>query len=246
VVLISKALADRDFPGENPVGRQLQVQVSVGYDEAGPRTIVGVVDDVRARSLTAPPSPAIYVPEAQAGAGFGAIVIRSTLGGGILAAAREVVRAVDNQVPLVRPGTMGQLVATHTAQTTFNLMLIGLFAVLAVTLAAVGMYGVVAFVVAQRTREIGVRMALGAHSQEVIRLVVWQGLRPALFGAAIGLAGALAGGRIMSGLLYGIAPQDPLTLSGVCALMLAIVALACSVPARRATRIPPATALRTE
>jgi ABC-type antimicrobial peptide transport system permease subunit len=141
---------------------------------------------------------------------------------------------------------MDDLLAADRARHTFYLMLLGMFALLAVTLAAVGMYGVVAFAVAQRTREIGVRMALGARAREVISLVVWQGLRPALYGAAIGMAGALAAGRLIAGLLYQVAPRDPLTLLGVTGVLLGVVVIACSVPARRATRIAPASALRSE
>jgi putative ABC transport system permease protein len=153
---------------------------------------------------------------------------------------------IDPQIPLVRPGTMAELLADDTARHTFYLTLIGLFAVLAVTLAAVGMYGVVAFVVAQRTREIGVRMALGARAPEVVSLVMWQGLRPALYGAAAGVLGALAGGRILAGLLFQVRPQDPLTLAATVVVLVGVVALACMVPAHRATRIPPALALRAE
>ena len=247
VVIIDEALARRYFRGEDPVGKQIDVQVSTGYPDTLPRTIVGVIGSVHARSLTEEPEPALYVPDTQAGAGFGHFVIRSTRGTAeVLRAAREALGAVDAQVPMIRPGSMDELLADDRSRHTFYLLLLGMFALLAVTLAAVGMYGVVAFAVAQRTREIGVRMALGARAREVISLVVWQGLHPALVGAAIGLAGALAAGRILSGLLFQVAPRDPLTLLGVTVVLLGVVALACSIPARRATRIPPAIALRSE
>ncbi len=246
VALIDQALADRYFAGEDPLGKQIDVQVSIGFPDTLPRTIVGVVGNVRARSLTELPEPSLYVPEAQAAGGFGAFVIRAAGGAAILRAARGAVASVDPEIPLNRPGTMAELVADDTARHSFILTLLGLFALLAVTLAAVGMYGVVAFVVAQRTREIGVRMALGARAREVVSLVVWQGLRPALTGAALGIAGALAAGRIIESLLFGVAAQDPLTMLTVALVLLGVVALACTVPARRATRIPPASALRAE
>jgi hypothetical protein len=245
VVIVDDLLAQRYFPGEDPIGKQIDVQVSTGYPDTLPRTIVGVVGSVRARSLTEAPEPALYVPDRQTGSGFGHFAIRSTRGTDeVLRAAREVLSTVDAQVPMIRPGSMDDLLAADRARHTFYLMLLGMFALLAVTLAAVGMYGVVAFAVAQRTREIGVRMALGARAREVISLVVWQGLRPALYGAAIGMAGALAAGRLIAGLLYQVAPRDPLTLLGVTGVLLGVVVIACSVPARRATRIPPAIALR--
>ena len=125
-------------------------------------------------------------------------------------------------------------------------MLSAAFAVLATLLAAVGLYGVLAYSVSQRTREIGVRMALGARRTEVVRLMLWQGLRPAIAGVAIGLAVALGAGRVMQGLLYEVRPHDPLTLIGVTAVLIAIVLIACAIPAGRASRVPPAQALRGE
>jgi putative ABC transport system permease protein len=247
VVLVNRSLVLRYFPGEDAIGKMIDLQVSVGYPDTLPRTIVGVVEDVRSYSLRRVPEPAVYTPEAQAGAGFGAFVIRSSgPADQVLRTARAVVESVDPEIPLMRPGTMHELLTADTARHTFYLMLLGLFALLAVTLAAVGIYGVVAFVVSHRTREIGVRMALGAHAREVISLVVWQGLRPALLGAAIGVGGALAGGRVISSMLYGVQPHDPLALVGVAAVVAGIVALACTAPARRATRISPAAALRAE
>jgi putative ABC transport system permease protein len=247
VAIINQALAREYFAGEDPLGRQIDLQVSVGYADTLPRTIVGIVGDVRSNSLTQPDVSAMYVPEAQAGGSFGAIVMKSAMpAADVLRTARDVVASIDAQVPLVRPGTMHELLADDTARHTFYLTLIGLFAVLALTLAAVGMYGVVAYGVAQRTREIGVRMALGARAQEVVSLVVWQGLRPAILGAIAGIVLAIAAARIIAGLLYDVAPHDPISLVTVCVLLIAVVGLACALPARRATRIPPAIALRAD
>jgi putative ABC transport system permease protein len=247
VAIVNRTLADRYFPGEDPIGRQIELKVSVGFAEGTPRTIVGVIEDVHAQSLTIVPEPTMYVPEAQAGARFGHFVVRSTRPPEeIVRAAREVVTRLDAQVPLVRPGAMSELLAADTARHEFYLTLIGLFAAVALTLSAVGMYGVVAFVVEQRTREIGLRMALGARARQIVSLVVWQGLRPTLLGAAAGVVGALAAGRVLAGLLFEVSTADPLTLVGVTAVLLGVVALACTLPARRAARVPPGIALRAE
>jgi putative ABC transport system permease protein len=164
----------------------------------------------------------------------------------LLEAARSVLRSLDPELPIIQPGTLAELVDRQLAQPRFYLLLLAIFAALAVVLAAVGMYGVVAYAVSQRTREIGVRMALGARVPQVVRLVLWQGIRPAVWGIGLGIVGALAAGGLMRGLLYGVAPKDPITLAVVPPLLLGIVVLACAIPARRAVRIPPATALRNE
>jgi ABC-type lipoprotein release transport system permease subunit len=151
---------------------------------------------------------------------------------------------MDARLPLIRPGTFATLESAALARPRFYLLLLSLFALLAVALAAVGVYGVVAYIVTQRTREIAVRVALGARTSEVLRLVMWQGLRPALAGTALGLLAALGAGRVLSGLLYQIEPADPATIATVIVLLVAIVAVACAVPALRAARIPAADALR--
>jgi putative ABC transport system permease protein len=153
---------------------------------------------------------------------------------------------MDPGLPIIQPGTFKALEDAALARPRFYLLLLSLFAVLAVALAAIGIYGVVAYVVTQRTREIGVRMALGARAGSVIRLVVWQGLRPALAGVVLGIAGAIQFRQLISGLLYEVEPLDPPTIALVILLLSAIVLIACLVPARRAARIPPASALRSE
>lgn len=153
---------------------------------------------------------------------------------------------MDALLPMRGAGTMQDLLDVHTATVRFYVALLGLFAVLAIVLAAVGLYGVVSFLVAQRRREIGVRMALGAGRSRVVRLVVRQGLVPAAVGTLAGLLVALAGGRVIASLLFGVQPTDPLTLAGTTTLLLAVVLAACLIPAARAVRIPPASALRAE
>lgn len=245
VAIINRAAADLFWPGEDPIGRQIDVGVTLGFDEQ-PRTVVGIISDIRAISLTEPAEPEVMIPYDQAGAGAATLLIRADNTALALSGARVELRALDPNLPMVRPGTIEELIGAQTAATRFYLMLLGIFAALAVVLAAVGVYGVVAFMVARRSREIGVRIALGARLSEVFRLVVWQGVRPALLGLFLGVLGGIAAGRIIAGLLFGVQPHDPVTFAGVTMLLLGIVIVACIVPAGRATRIPPASALRGE
>jgi ABC-type antimicrobial peptide transport system permease subunit len=211
----------------------------------GSAIVIGVVADVRSQTLSTAAQPELYVPLAQTTARTLTYVVKSTLAPSrILPAARDIVRRLDARLPLIAPGSMDQSVDTQLARPRFYLVLIGLFAALAVALAAIGVYGVVAYVVGQRTREIGVRMALGASPHTVVTLMLWQGLRPAIVGVAAGLAIAIAAGRLIQGLLYDIGSHDPITFVWVPAVLLVVVSIACAVPARRASRVPPAEALR--
>jgi putative ABC transport system permease protein len=242
VIVISRAMADQFWRGEDALGKQIRLGGS-----PLPKLIVGIAADVHSTTLAAPPQPEMYVPHSQTAKRAMTFVLRSTQPAGqILAAAREAIRGVDAKLPLIRSGTHAALVARELARPHFYLLLLGLFAGLAVALTAVGIYGVAAYAVAQRTREIGVRMALGADTLTVLRLVIWEGLRPAIIGVAVGSAGAIAGGRIMSRLLFEVQPRDPVTMAAVVGAILLVVTLACVIPARRATRIPPAAALRFE
>lgn len=246
VVLITQLVADRQFPGEDPIGRTIQIQVTTGFPEEGPRTIVGVIGDFRGSNLRQPPVNETLIPFAQAGAGFPHVLLDSPNPTLALEAAREVLRSLDPELPMMQPGTMAELADRQLAQPRFYLLLLAILATLAVVLAAVGMYGVVAYAVSQRTKEIGVRMALGACTSEVVRLVLRQGMRPAVIGVTLGVLGAVWLGNVMRGLLYGVAPRDPLTLIAVPLFLMVVVALACAIPARRATRVSPSTALRGE
>ena len=164
----------------------------------------------------------------------------------VLSAAREVVTKLDSRLPLIGPSSLQDVVDEQLARPRFYLVLIGLFAVLSVVLAAVGLYGVVAYVVSQRTREIGVRMALGARQGQVVGLMLWQGLRPAAFGMVIGLTVAAGAARLARGMLYEVQPHDPTTFVAVPVVLLIVVLIACAVPARRASSVAPAEALRGE
>ncbi|MEX2531625.1 MAG: ABC transporter permease [Gemmatimonadota bacterium] len=247
VALINRAAAARYWPGEGPVGKGMRVQLSAGYPEVEPRTVVGIVDDFRSQ-VTSPAGPEMYMPSAQVGGSFPHVAIRAPgrPSHTVLAEARAVLASLDPELPLIQPSSLDAMVDEQMAAPRFYLVLLSLFAVMAVALAAVGIYGVVAFMLVQRTREIGMRIALGARAGRVVRMVVWQGLGPALAGLAIGLAGALALGRMISGILFEVAPTDALTWTGASALLLGVVAAATALPAHRATRIPPAEALRAE
>jgi putative ABC transport system permease protein len=242
VIVIGRRMAEEFWRGENPIGKQ----VTVG-NGSPIRTIVGVAADVRSASLTVPPSPEMYVPQAQDGARAMTFVLRSRLpAGDVLEAARLAVRAFDPRLPLFHAGAMQALLDDASARPRFYLLLLGLFALLAVVLAAVGIYGVVAYLVTERRREIGIRIALGARRLDVIRLIAWQGVKPAMVGLVLGLVGAASLGSLLGSMLYEVRAGDPMAFGAVVALLLAVVLLACLVPAAAATRVPPTQALRSE
>ena len=165
----------------------------------------------------------------------------------VLTQARALLRSLDPNIPLARPGSMTDFVQERMAAPRFYMMMLTGFSLLAVILAAIGIYGVVAYLVAQRTREIGVRIALGARVANVVRLVLWQGMRPALLGIALGVIGALSAAQVMNKLLYEqIGARDPITFVSVPLLVIVTVLAACILPARRAGNTPPAIALRSE
>jgi putative ABC transport system permease protein len=239
VLMISRRMAETFWPGEDPIGR------SIRFSDKETATIVGVVENVRSQTLAVQAAPEMYLPHAQTAVRTAMFVVKSTRPSAqVLSESRDVVRRLDPRLPLIFPDSMRALVDQQLARPRFYLLLISLFAVLAVVLAAVGLYGVVAFVVTQRTREIGVRIALGATRGGVVRLMLWQGVRPAAIGLVLGLAFAVAVSRTIQGLLYEVQPHDPSTIIAVVALLLTVVVVACAIPARRAAAIPPAEALR--
>jgi predicted permease len=241
VLIISRLMAEQFWPGEDPVGR------SIRFSNKDTRTIVGVVENVRSQTLATQAAPEMYVPHAQTALRTVMYVVKGELPSAqVLSASRETVKRLDPRLPLIFPNSMRALVDEQLARPRFYLVLISLFAVLALVLAAVGLYGVVAFVVTQRTREIGVRMALGASQRRVVGLMLWHGLRPAALGMCVGLLLALALGRVVEGLLYQVRPHDPMTVVAVSAMLLVVVIVACAIPARRASSVAPAEALRSE
>ena len=244
VMVVSDAFVKRYFPNEDPVGRRI---VFDGPTPT-PREIIGVVGDVRRNGLDADVEPEMYVSHVQNPERRMNVVIRTDArdASQLTPAARAEVKAFDPDQIIWRTQTLEQLLGTSVAPRRFNMMLLGIFASVALLLAAVGLYGVMSYSVTWRTHEIGVRMALGAKRADVLRLVVRQGMIMALIGLAIGLIGALSLSRVMSSMLHGVSPTDPLTFTGVSIVLLVVALLACLIPARRATRVDPIVALRTE
>ena len=245
VVVVSQSLARGLWLGEDPIGRRVQIG---GFDSPW-REVVGVVGDVRHSGLDATVTQQIYVPERQwQWADAVATLLVRTAGdpAALAPTVQRVARAVDPSQPVMRLRTMEQVVAASTAQRRLALTLFAAFAGVALLLAAFGIYGVLASLVAERGREIGVRTALGATPGDTLRLVMAHGARLAGLGLLLGVAGALALGRLLQGLLYGVRPGDPLTLAAVAALLALVAGLACLIPALRALRVSPMVALRVE
>ncbi|HEV3470215.1 MAG TPA: ABC transporter permease [Pyrinomonadaceae bacterium] len=244
VVVISESLARQHFPGEDPLGKRISVAM---FDQPTPTEIVGVVGDVRYDSLTDEAEPTVYFAHPDLTYSFMTLVVRTAGDPAAMApAVRREVSAIDPDQPVSDVRTMRQVMAETVGRARFNTLLFGLFAGLATLLAAVGIFGVMNYSVTLRTRELGLRMALGAQPGRVLLLVLRQGLTLTLIGVGLGLAGALALTRVMSSLLYGVDAADPATYAAIVLLLAAVSAVACYIPARRATRIDPLTALRYE
>jgi putative ABC transport system permease protein len=245
VVILSESLARSLFPNEDAVGKQVGMP-GQGEDLSG-SAVIGVVGDVRHQGLERDVVPQIYVPYMQSELWSAAIVIRTTSDPLRMAAAvRNQALAVDTGAAVYDLQTMERRLATSMSSRRFNLLLLSIFALLALTLAAVGVFSAIAHAVTQRTYEIGVRMAFGASPGNILRLFVGQGMTFVAIGIALGLAGAWGVTRVIANLLFGVRATDPLTFAG-CALLLSIIALlACYLPARRATKVDPMTALRSE
>ncbi len=239
VVVISESVARQAFPGEEPIGKQLDLH--------GPRTIVGVVKDVRYKGLDQAPFPAIYEPAAQSPSELVCLVLRTAIGRETMAAElRSVVHQVDPAVPVMDVTTVSQIVWGSVADRRFYTAVISAFAALAILLTATGLVVVIARSVAERRRELAIRSALGAQSRELVGLVIRQGLTPVIVGAAIGLAGAWAGARILQRFLFGVTLHNPAVYAGAGVFTVAIAALACLLSARQAGKLPPAAALQAE
>ena len=246
VVIISQTLAERYFPDEDPIGKRFR---SGGAER--PRNpwmeIVGVAGDVKYSGLDAQPEPAYYVPLSQNRWGAAYLVVRGQMNPTSLTPAiQQQIRELDKDIPIANLATMDRLLANSVAVPRFRTLLLGAFAVLALALASIGTYGVISYSVTRRTHEIGIRMALGARSRDVMTLVIRQGLVVALIGVAIGLAGSFALTRLMDSLLFQVSTTDIGTFAGVAALLIVVAVLACWIPARRASRVDPMTALRCE
>ena len=244
VMVVSNAFANHYFPNEDAIGRRI---IFDGPDKTS-WEIVGIVGDVRRNGLDIGVEPEMYVSHIQRPERRMNLVMRTEAedASQLTPAARAEVKAFDANQIIWRAQTLEELLGTSVAPRRFNMLLLGIFAGVALVLAAVGLYGVMSYSVSWRTHEIGVRMALGAKRSDVLRLVVRQGMTMTLIGLALGLAGAFFMSRLLIGLLYGVSPTDPLTFTAVSIMLLAVALLACLIPARRATRVDPMVALRTE
>jgi len=241
-ILISESMAKRFWPGQDAIGKRL---TTTFYPDK-PREVVGIVADIKQNGLEVKePVPAMYLPLAQFPGDGMDIAIRSKTSG-IAAGAVAAVRELDPDQPVLQVGTLEELVSDSLAQRRFGMSLFAAFAALALVLAAVGIYSVLAYSVRRRGHEIGLRMALGASTADVLQLIVKQGMRPTLAGVVLGIGGSLALSRVLSRLVFGVSATDPATLAAV-AIILSLVALAaCMLPALRATRLDPLAALRDE
>jgi putative ABC transport system permease protein len=243
VALISEAAARRFWPGENPIGKRIRVHVN--EPTRTPREIVGVVGDVRTRGMETDPVPVIYVPHAQYGPESMIIVARTP--GEPLAALpqlKSALKTIDPGVALSGIRTLDDVVAASVAEPRFRTLLLSIFAIVSLSLAAVGLYGVVAFSVNQRRAELGLRMALGANPGDLLRLVLREGMMPVAAGILVGLAGAAALASVMKTLLFGVDALDPVTFAAVATVLACVALAACYVPARRAMMVDPAHTLR--
>jgi putative ABC transport system permease protein len=242
VVVINQTMARQIWPGEEPLGKRIKH----GFKEQVAE-VVGVIGDVKYAGLDQQTKPEMYAPFSQRPWPFMRIVVRTKSDPMNLATAiRAEAQAIDKDQPIDKLTTMSSVVRASIATRRFYMQLLGTFAALAFILAAVGIYGIVSYSVAQRTREIGIRMALGAKQSDVLRLVLAEGFRLAVLGVVLGLAGAFAATRVLTSLLFEVKPTDPMTFIGLSILLAAVALLACYIPARRATKVDPLVALRYE
>jgi putative ABC transport system permease protein len=243
VVVINETLAKRIWPGEDPIGKRLKA----GYPASDEpwREVIGLVNDVKFNGVERETSMQTYMPYSQEPRTGVSLVVR-THGDALAVAAsvEEAIHEIDNDLTVYSIWTMDQLLGNSLSQRRLTLVLLGSFAVLALLLAAVGVYGVISYAVRQRTHEFGIRMALGAQAGDVLRLILVNGLKLSMIGIALGLGAALVLTRWMESLLFGVRPTDPLTLCVIAAALLGVALVACWIPARRATRVDPMIALR--
>jgi putative ABC transport system permease protein len=239
-VIINEAMAKQYFPNEDPIGKRLRIIASPWL------TVVGVVGDVHHTGLNTQPNPEIYLSHQQEPSGALAVMVRTSGDPQLLiSAARQELKLLDRDLP-VTITTLDQVFSDSVAGQRFNALLLGVFALLALVLAMVGVFGVINYSVAQRTHEIGIRLALGAQRRDVFKLVVGQGLVLALLGVFIGVAGAFGLTRLIRSLLYDVSPTDSATFIVVSTLVTLVALSACYLPARRATKVDPLVALRYE
>ncbi|MGH9702423.1 MAG: FtsX-like permease family protein, partial [Candidatus Acidiferrales bacterium] len=243
VAVINEAFAQTYWPGEDPIGKRFK-EVTAGSPWI---TVIGEIANARTDSLAESSVPQIYLNLYQTGAKHLAIVLRGHLDiAAIPEEVREQVQSVDPTLPVFGAQMLDETVSASLSERRFSMEIVALFALTALLLAGLGIYGVISYAVSERTHEIGIRVALGAQRRDILQMVLRQGLGLALSGAAIGLIGALLVSRLLAGMLYGVGPTDPVTLAGVALLLIGVALFACYIPARRAIRVDPMVALRYE
>ena len=244
VVIINSTFQRQYFPQTNPLGQKITIDMK---DTNVPSVIVGVVGDIHGAELSAKPWPTIYWPYPELAYSAMTIVLRTETDPlALVPAARKVVQSMDRDEPIAKVATMDQLISESVARSRFTTVLLGIFAALALTLACIGIYGVMTYATAQRRNEIGIRVALGAQRSDILRLVLGHGAKLALLGAVIGVAAALALTRFLSSQLYSTTANDPSIFAAAAVLLVAVAIAACYIPARRAMRVDPMIALRYE
>jgi len=246
VYLVNQAFVKRFFPNENPLGQFIRLGWGRGDDEPYCE-IVGVVGDVHGEGLEDAPLPTVYASLAQHPFSSLTLLVRTSASPGSLSTPlRSIVRDLDREVPVFSVQTMAERVGSSVGRQRFYTTLVALFAGVALVLAAVGLYGVIAYAVSQRTHELGIRVALGATTQRISVMVIREGLALTAVGAGLGIVAALAAGSVVASLLFGVTPRDPITLAGVVVVLAAVAMLASWLPARRAARVDPLVAMRGE
>jgi predicted permease len=248
VAVVNEAFARTYWPDGDPVGKHLKLNNEHGNRTNAPwTTVVGVIADARTESLAEASVPQMFVSLYQRISKDLAVFVRGRLDtAAIPVQLREQVQLVNPELPVFGAQTLEEVRTASLSERRFSMEMVGLFALTALLLAGLGIYGVISYLVSERTHEIGIRMALGAQRRNIVRMVLRQGLGLAIAGAAVGLACALIVSYLMAGLLYGVRPADPLTFAGVALLLIGVALLACYIPARRALRVDPLVALRYE
>jgi predicted permease len=246
-MIVNQALAEQNFPGENAIGKRITFGGTDNKQQPVWFEIVGIVGNVRNQELREEPGPELYFSTLQDPFASMSLVVRSSVEpDSLVNAIREAVGEVDRTVPVSDVDTMDRIVSTSVTQPRLNLFLLGLFSIIALLLSAAGIYGVTSYSVAQRTQELGIRIALGAQVGDVLRMILGQGMAVIMIGVAIGLGAAFALLRLMRSWLFGISETDPLTFAAITLLLSFVALIACYVPARRATKVDPMIALRNE
>jgi putative ABC transport system permease protein len=248
VAVVNEHFAQKFFPGQDPIGKRINPGWSIGDEKSAMRTIVGVVGNVKHRTLDMEFTPEVYMTTSQVPMNGVSIVARTTISNpaAITSAVRNELAAVDRNIPLVRVRVFEEYLSRALARPRFNAMLLSIFAGTALVLTAIGIYGVMAYSVSQRTSEIGIRIALGAGKKSIFRLIVGQAMTIVAISVAFGVVAALAATRLLNSLLFGVGASDPVTFLGVVLLVSSVAFIAAWLPARRATRVDPIIALRAE